>query len=72
MDFPKEHGLFGQLNTWGGGGRGGGLRQEIFKNGVQHIMFIKFEDTVPHMKAYIFSFSFSEGRQNGQGPGKKN
>ena len=49
---PKRHGLFGQLNTWGGGG----LIQSILeKRSVTPPNFILEQQTVSHMKAEVFS-----------------
>ena len=48
---PKRHGLFGQLNTWGGG-----LIQSILeKRSVTPPNFILEQQTVSHMKAEVFS-----------------
>ena len=47
---PKRHGLFGQLNTWGG------LIQSIFEKGsVTPSNFILEQQTESHMKAEVFS-----------------
>ena len=48
---PKRHGLFGQLNTWGGG-----LNQSILeKRSVTPPDFILEQQTVYHIKAEVFS-----------------
>ena len=47
---PKRHGLFGQLNTWGG------LIQSILeKRSVTPLNFILEQQTVSHMKAEVFT-----------------
>ena len=47
---PKRHGLFGQLDTWGGGNP-----PILEKCSVTPPNFIPKQQTVSHMKAEIFS-----------------
>ena len=48
---PKRHGLFGQLDTWGGGWNHPALE----KRSITPPNFIPEQQTVSHMKAELFS-----------------
>ena len=48
---PKRHGLFGQLDTWGGWGNPPIFEKRI----VTPLNFIPEQQKVSHMKAEIFS-----------------
>ena len=66
---PKEPGLFGQLNTRGGGG---GWNQSILGNIVELLpIFILNHQTVSHLKVDEVEIAASGGCQSGQGPGEK-
>ena len=47
---PKRHGLFGQLNIWGGR-----ILPILEKRSVTPFNFILEQQTVSHMKAEVFS-----------------
>jgi hypothetical protein len=47
---PKRHGLFGLLDTWGGGNHPAGQKRSITPSN-----FIPKQQTVSHMKAELFS-----------------
>ena len=47
---PKRHGLFGQLDTWGGWNHPAGHKRSITPPN-----FIPEQQTVSHMKAEVFS-----------------